>query len=458
MPNVSVFYVDPNMVATNAANGQPRYTGVSLPTSTQATPIPILWGTRRITPNIIWQSSTYAYYNTNTHVLNYVIVGTQAAQAHHWETAFTDSEGGPPYGGFYTPAGGSQSGLPNHVAICARVFGSVTPLVDTMHSGITYGSSDSSSTDCRWWVPMIMALCEGPINTTFPIWSNPVGIGRVWYARGTDPSTVWANGAFQESLGQRPWGLFYEVFTGTSTQTPWGLFAANATIPIGSTYPSQNLAYNSTAYVASAWVDCGHDGTPPAIDFEVCRTPSGGSYVQTDSYGLGYDYNLAAIIPDFLTNSQYGMGIQSGFIDNASLTAFFEYQSSLGLYFSPLLAAQSADTDIIDRWALISNSWIFFDGTVFRFVPLGDEALTGNGQTYTPDQTPAYNLLPGDFEAPGITVDRADPIDCYNRLRIEYFDRLNNYAKVTGEWKDTTLFNLVGIRDASRIKIGRAHV
>jgi hypothetical protein len=52
---LSVFTVDRNMAATNAAMGQPAWTGTTFPTSTQATPIPILWGTRRLSPNILWQ-------------------------------------------------------------------------------------------------------------------------------------------------------------------------------------------------------------------------------------------------------------------------------------------------------------------------------------------------------------------------------------------------------------------
>lgn len=40
---------------TNAYQGQPKYTQVALHTSAQDLPIPILWGTRRLTPNCIWQ-------------------------------------------------------------------------------------------------------------------------------------------------------------------------------------------------------------------------------------------------------------------------------------------------------------------------------------------------------------------------------------------------------------------
>lgn len=320
---LSVFAVDPNQLATNAAAGQPAWTGTSFPTSTQATPIPIMWGTRRLSPNILWQSSWWLNYNTNTHLLDTFIVGDpHTPVATHWETAFTD----PTNGGFYTPAGGSTSGMPIHAPICARAFGSVTAFVDTSHVGIQYGSGDPASTDSRWWVPVIMALCEGPINATNPI-------NRVWYAQGQAPSTVWANGFFQTSANQRPWGLFWNIGYGTSSQTAWGFFAAASGLGI---YTGQDLAYNSTAYVASAWCDFGHDNKPPRLDFEVIRTPNS-AYQLLDSYALGYDYSLADIIPDILTSLQYGMGLLSTDIDTASLLAFKQYQASPGLHVSPLL-------------------------------------------------------------------------------------------------------------------------
>lgn len=444
----SVFIDDPNQDATVAAAGQPSWTGTSFPTSTQATPIPIMWGTRRLSPNIIWQSTLVLNYNTNTHVFDAWLVGglTDPWPTHHWETAFTDPIiGGVDANGFYSPAGGSKVGNPITAPMCARMFGSVTTHVDTSHFGDPQvGSEDSGSTDSRWWVPVIMALCEGPINATNPI-------TRIWFAQGQPPAVGWAGGSWQVNGSQRPWGVLWHIGYGTSTQTPWGLFAAAPSGGLWSSYTAQNLAYNSTAYVASAWCDYGHDNKPPRLDFEVIRTPNS-AYQLLDSYGLGYDYSLADIIPDILTSPQYGMGLLSTDIDAASLLQFFKYQAAQGLYFSPLLNGQTTCVDVINRWAAISNTWIFWDGVVIRFVPLGDEALTANGQTYTPDLSPAYTLGLGDFLEPdGVIVERADPTDCDNRLRLEYYDRSNDYSKNPIEWKDTTLVNLYGIRDASSI-------
>ena len=63
-----------------------------------------------------------------------------------------------------------------------------------------------------------------------------------------------------------------------------------------------------------------------------------------------------------------------GDIDNTSHTECLNYcmaQRDL-LLASALNADRTKANDIIDRWAMLSNSWIFWDGTDFTHTPIGD--------------------------------------------------------------------------------------
>src|ERR1700690_3992481 len=116
----SVFTYDPNQAATIASQGQPAWTGTTFPTSTQATPIPILYGSRRLSPNILWQSRQVRALATSGLIINQPITATPAGQV--WATKATIPYATPPFNGFETPAF-NVAGLPTNTAIFGRVFG-----------------------------------------------------------------------------------------------------------------------------------------------------------------------------------------------------------------------------------------------------------------------------------------------------------------------------------------------
>ena len=418
----SVFDWDPNYAATVANNGTPSYTGVTLHTSSQALPIVIMWGTRRVSPNLIWASS----------------IVTDASGQHPASFAAQ------PQDTFFNPfvdtdfvAGGTRY----RGAVVLTGFGGG-------FGNQYYGNQDPNTAGCRTWVPMIWALCQGPIDLVTRIWNGGGQGATLWYNRdGTTTGSLIletsTNAGYMDNSNISPYIIGYKFTVGDSAQTAWNLFSAHPGL-----YPNQNLNYRNIALITSPLVDTGLNYTIPQQAYEVIRTPTH-AYRLADSYGLGYDYSFADIIPDLLTNPNYGMGLVSADIDSTSLGLFLQYVIAQGLFFSPLLDAQASAVDILDRFASESNSWIFWSGTAFYFVPLGDESITANGQTYTPDTTPVYSLSYADFGGQGITVQRAEPADCFNRLRLEFKDRSNDYGTSIVEWKDTTLINLYGLRDAS---------
>jgi putative tail protein len=199
---------------------------------------------------------------------------------------------------------------------------------------------------------------------------------------------------------------------------------------------------------------------------------NGFAYVQTSNGWIdpathvqytAIDCLMSDIITDLLTNVQYGLGFTSA--DLGSMTQYALYQRAQGFFFSPLLNQQSKGTEILDRWAQISNSWIYWDGTGFQFVPLGDATVTGNGVTYTPDLSPAYALDLDDYlsgssaagasakagKEPPLKVTIVSEFDAKNTTRLTITDRTIGYVSSPFEWKDQDLVDLYGVHDSGSV-------
>ena len=260
----------------------------------------------------------------------------------------------------------------------------------------------------------------------------------------SQPLNVWGPSSTTTTTTLSALGL--SLFTGTAMQSVWSW--------LQSQYPAQAQAYMDTAYVASSNLNLGESASVPDYAFEMQRlngfgnilTAPGWTNPTTHAVTQGSDVSFADVIPDFLTNPVYGMGLS--LTDLGDMTAFAAYQSAQGIYVSPCLTAQEKATDILARWATIANSWIYWSGTAIQFVPLGDSALSGNGFTYTPDLAPAYALGPGDI-LDAIEVTRQDPADCYNRTVLEICDRTRGYVSSPVEYKDPFLVAEYGLRDNS---------
>ncbi|ASG21416.1 phage tail protein [Nitrospirillum viridazoti] len=259
-----------------------------------------------------------------------------------------------------------------------------------------------------------MGLCEGVVNT----------IGRVW-ADKTDTSLAKLN---------------LTLFTGADGQTPFtALYAAK---------PDQALAYPHTAYVASPSYDLGSSASLPNHNFEVQ------SNAVPRTGPSAFDANPADILVDFLTNERYGVGLPADSIGD--LTAWRSYCAAAGFLMSPLLAQQEAASDIVNRWAQLTNTLIYWSGDQVRALPLGDQPLTGNGVTFTPDLTPVYDLTDDDFIAGSgddpVTLSRSDPADATNTAKLEFKDRDNSYQTAVAEVRDLAAIDAYGLRTGDPVQ------
>lgn len=248
-----------------------------------------------------------------------------------------------------------------------------------------------------------LGLCEGPID----------GIGTVW----------------QDKALTSVAALGLTVFTGTDPQTPWGY--------LSSAHPDQALGYNGLAYVANPTFSLGSDASLPNHTFEVqgrVRFNVGSGIV---------DANMADIVRDFLGNTHYGASFPTAYTgDFAQLAA---YCTANGFFLSPVVDSQQEARQYLDDWAKQTNSAWVSTPTSLNLIPYGDQVVTGNGVTFTPDLTPQFDLGDDDFLEPPDFA-RSSPADAFNSIKIEIVDRSNDYNTVTVEAKDQAAIEAFGLR------------
>jgi hypothetical protein len=285
-------------------------------------------------------------------------------------------------------------------------------------------SSGNSTSGYTYTAAVIMALAEGPIT----------GINQIW----RDQSVY--------TLSQ----LGLSLFSGTTPQGEWGYLA--------SAYPAQALAYQGTAFVCASNYNLSDSATLDNHNFEV----EGFRY--SSGYGPGYgavDADPSLAVSDFLTNPQYGVGFPAGSIDATTLfgsggdASYQAYCRAVGLALSPALTDQEQASSILARWLQLTNTAAVWSGGLFRFIPYGDSAVTGNGITFNPNVTPIYNLTDDDFKLENnedpLQVSRSDPYEAYNVWRLEIAERDNAYNLTPIESRDQNAIELYGIRIAPTV-------
>jgi hypothetical protein len=276
------------------------------------------------------------------------------------------------------------------------------------------------SGDYTYSASIIFAICEGPIAPITTCWSegNPITLDQL--------------------------GLTF--FSGTESQAPWSYVVSN--------HPTQAMGYTHTAYVCAANYALGSSAQPPNIEIEA-RGFFFQDTVTMNSNG-SEDVNIAQAAMALLVNDYWGLGLPTALAGNNA--AMISYCRAQSLWISPVLKDGEQVTSIMQRWAQLANSWIFWDGTQMQWVPLGTSTITGNGTTYTPNRSVQYNLTLDDFlvdekdeTAVAITVDILDPADGYNQMQLDINDRGNAYNNTPIVWFDQYLQDLYGNLPAQTI-------
>jgi len=261
--------------------------------------------------------------------------------------------------------------------------------------GVTTGYTYSAS--------LVLAICEGPIDHVTQVWVN----GKQ-YAFGSNGSGV-PNTANTAALAQ----VNFSLAVGNVPQTPWAGLPA-----------SHQIGYSGLAIAYAASYPLDSSASTPNHSFEVVRQVGFG-------VGATPDADPSLVVADFFANTRTGVpGWQAGLL--GSLVQYQDYCLAAGLLVSPVIDQQRSATDFLNELLLATNSTAVWSEGLLKFIPYGDTPLSGNGATYTPDNTPIYSLNDDDYivksprDAP-ITADIKDQSDAYNVVQLEYLDRSNQY-------------------------------
>ncbi len=212
-------------------------------------------------------------------------------------------------------------------------------------SGGKGGFFSSDSTTPTYSADLIMALCEGPI----------AGVNQIW----KDQSVY--------TLGE----LDLILFEGGTPQDVWSY--------LESSEPYEALAYQGTAYACAASYQLGSNAEISNHNFEVAGVNFGQGINQIDA-------DPAFVISDFLTNAQYGLGLDGASIDATTLfgsggdASLQTYCRAAGIAFSPALTDQEQASSILARWLQICNCAAVWSGGQLKFIPYGDEEIASGTQ------------------------------------------------------------------------------
>jgi hypothetical protein len=204
-----------------------------------------------------------------------------------------------------------------------------------------------------------------------------------------------------------------ELYGGNPGQAPWSYLTSR--------HPSEAIGYSGVAYVAGANYSLDPGASVENHAFEV---------ETSFMYSAGIpDADPSVIVSDALTNVQYGAHF--GLEKIAPLTDYSNACLAQGIVLSPALTEQSTAASFLESMAALTNAGLVWSGGVLKVVPYTDTPITGNGVTFTPNTTPIYDLTDDDFqpvddEGP-IKVTRGAVSDSFNSVKLEYFDRANDY-------------------------------
>ena len=218
---------------------------------------------------------------------------------------------------------------------------------------------------------------------------------------------------------------------GVLSQSVWPFLSSN--------YPSEALGYSGLAYVYAQDYPINNAAQLENHNFEV-------------DFQLQYspsvpDCDPSAVIKDVLFNPKYSVQFPSSQLDD--MTAFSTYALAAGLLISPVYDSQQPGRDVLNEICDACNADPCWTGSKLRIVPRGDASLTGNGVTYTPNNTPVFSVGPDDFvskDMEPVVKTVTDPADRYNRVTVEYQDRANNYVTTPCEAKDESAQRMYGLR------------
>ena len=305
------------------------------------------------------------------------------------------------------------------------------------------GGGGVSSSSTTYSATILLAICAGPIAQIYRIWvADKLYNDRIVQI----PAVVDSNGVVvtpartvvENALSQ----LGFTLYDGSPGQQIPGYMLSN--------HPDKAVAYPFVGYVMGINYPLGSSPQIANHTFEV-QGLAGFSDTIPDAPPF-------CVLLDLYANPLYGaltgVPISS---EGTDATDFVNYTNAAGLFISPAYTDQDTLANITDRIMQISNSAIVFSGGVFKFRPYGDEAISGNGYTYTPNLVPVYALTDDDFLSDGqndpVQIQRSNPADAFNRVTVKYYNRKHHYNEALATAEDLANIELFGLREMPVIEL-----
>jgi Putative phage tail protein len=242
---------------------------------------------------------------------------------------------------------------------------------------------------------------------------------------------------WQSALGE----LGLSLATGNIGQPVWSW--------LQSTNPTQAVHYSGIAYVYADAYPLTNQAEVENHSFEVV---TGHSALPT-----GGDCWPDVVLRDFLVTHTSSVGWSAARL--AGLGQFNNYVRARQLWLSVQMAQQKPARDWLLGLAEICNSQWVWQGGVLDLVPRGDEVITGEYGTYTPNTTPVFDLVHGEggdlLEA--VEIEPVVNEDAHNVVLIEWTNRNNNYAVEVMTASDQAHIELFGQRPASVVAMHAIH-
>lgn len=210
--------------------------------------------------------------------------------------------------------------------------------------------------------------------------------------------------------------------------------------------PSHSQNYPGLAYVHGEDYALGNSTSVDNHAFEVAGFGAG-RYFATAPESAKLDCNTAEFVSWVLSAADFGAGVPAERLD---VKAWIDYVAAAGLLSSPALTTATKAADLLKRACDLTNTVAVPSYDRIKLLPLCDVEVTGNGVTYTPDNTIRFDVN-ADWIIGEVEISRKQKSDRFNHFRVEYKDRGSQYAPAIAEAMDDEDIALNGKRTGDTI-------
>ena len=292
----------------------------------------------------------------------------------------------------------------------------------------------------RYSVGLQFALCRGPVDRITKIWidkhvvlSNDLTHGdRVWIDR--------PNLFGQPDAEQNEWDGVHGIvamYEGNKTQEP-NEYLSN--------FQDPDIGYRGTCYII---YEGGYHGNSPNIkpwSFEVVRIPDGlglASVVAGAEAPNGHDANLANVIFEILTDTDWGLGESISKVDLDNFRQAGIQLADEGNGFSMLIDREMEVSELIKELSRQMDGTVYFDRAagLWRIKLVRDD--------YDPDDLETF-----DESSISVLTDYARTTwdETSNQVRISYIEREDDYKDTYALAQDIGNYNTQGKHVTSDIR------